>query len=90
MEAQLIVVWQNGYEQAHNPHSPIIPSVINIDQVSEIKNKIAFLLKNVVGRNGHVLVKWNGKMYVCEMKQNLKDYSRIEVEYHPHQSKFSI
>lgn len=89
MDAQLIVVFQNGYLEAREAQLRNRFEVINVEKSSDIK---AMVWKNLLrmGQNGHVLVRWNGKTYQCEMKQDKKGYTRLEIDYHPHLSKFTI
>lgn len=89
MIAQVMVVFQNGISEARNPNTRNRYQIFDVDKVEDIKGKIWECLQ-MVGRNGHVLTKWNGKLYMCDMKANSKGYTRIELEYHPHQSKFTI
>jgi len=89
MDAQLIVVFQNGYAEAREPKLRDRREVINVAAAKDIKNIIWAQLKRM-DRQGHVLVKWNGQMFICEMKQDRKGYTRVEVDYHPEQGKFTI
>jgi hypothetical protein len=89
MDAQLIIVMQNGFAEARDPRLRNRFEVVNVEKSADIKSQIwKHLLR--VRRNGSVLVKWNGKMYQCEMKQDNRTYNRMEIEYHPHQDKFTI
>jgi hypothetical protein len=89
MIAQVMVVFQNGIAEARTPSLRNKYQLFDVDKAGDIKGKIWECLQ-MVGRNGHVLVKWNGKLYMCDMKANLKGYTRIELEYHPNKDKFSL
>ena len=88
MDAQLIVVFQNGYIEARDPNLRDRFEVIGIEKAEDIKVEITKQLKRI-GRKGHVLVRWNGKTYHCEMKSN-GNYIRTEIDYHPHLKHFTI
>jgi len=89
MDAQLIVVFQNGFAEAREPKLRNRFELINVDKSVDIKSKILENLKRV-GRSGAVLVKWKNQMYLCEMKQNGTSYTRVEINYHPYEKEFSI
>jgi hypothetical protein len=89
MEAQLLVVYQNGFAEAREPKLRDRFEVIDIKTVAEIKTEIWRQL-NRLNRAGHILVRWNDKTYLCEMKQDKKGYTRTEIEYHPYLKHFSI
>jgi hypothetical protein len=89
MEAQLVIVMQNGYAEAREPRLRNRFEVVDVEKAANIKAEVWKHL-NRIGRNGCVLVRWNGKMYQCEMKADKKGYNRIEIDYHPHQDKFTI
>ena len=83
MEAQLIVVFQNGYAEARDRKLRDRFEVIAVNKIEDIKTVIWQQLQRL-GRNGHVLVRWHKKLFVCEMKQDEKNYIRMEVQYHPY------
>lgn len=83
MEAQLVVVFQNGYAEARERKLRNRVEVIDIAKSSDIKSNIWTQLQRC-GRAGHVLVSWHDKLFVCEMKQDLKGYTRMSVTYHPY------
>lgn len=89
MDAQLIVVFQNGYAEAREPRLRDRFELVNVEKSTDIKPLVWKNLQRL-GRCGHVLVRWNGKVYQCEMKQDRKGYTRTEIEYHPHLTKFTI
>jgi hypothetical protein len=89
MKAQIILVARNGYAEARDPKLRDRHEMITILNESEIKDTILSNLLRV-GREGHVVAKWNNKLFVCEMKQNRRNYTRVEVEYHPFMEKFEI
>lgn len=89
MEAQLLVVYQNGVEEARDLNRRGITERIDVEKSEDIKGLVwKHLLQ--VKRNGHVLVKWKDNLYICEMKQDLKSYFRTEIPYHPLKRQFSI
>jgi len=89
MDAQLIVVFQNGYAEARDPRLRNRFEVVNVAAAKDIKKTIwAQLIR--LDRQGHVVVKWQGDMFLCEMKQDRKGYNRTEIEYHPYQAQFTI
>lgn len=83
MEAQLVVVFQNGYAEARERNLRNRVEVVDVAKSSDIKSNIWTQLQRI-GRQGHVLVNWHKKLFVCEMKQDGKGYTRTEVEYHPY------
>jgi len=89
MDAQLIVVFQNGYAEARELKLRNRFEVVNVDKLADIK-KIIWAQLNRLDRQGHVVVKWKGDMFICEMKQDRKGYIRTAIEYHPHQMEFTI
>ena len=89
MDAQIIVVFQNGYAEARDPKLRNRFELLNIPDKKEIKKVIWHNLLRV-GRAGHVVVKWADKLFVCEMKEDKKGYTRTEVEYHPYGDQFEI
>ena len=89
MDAQLIVVFQNGYAEAREPKLRNRFEVVNVDTIADIK-KIIWAQLNRLDRQGHVVVKWNDEMFLCEMKQDRKGYNRVKIEYHPYQEHFTI
>ena len=89
MDAQLIVVFQNGYAEAREPKLRNRFEVVNVDKIADSK-KIIWAQLQRTDRQGHVVVKWKGDMYVCDMRQDRKGYTRMEVDYHPYQDKFTI
>jgi len=89
MDAQLIVVFQNGVAEAREPKLRNRFELINVDKASSIKPTVLANLKRI-GRAGAVLVKWKGQLYLCEMKQNGQSYTRTEIQYHPYADQFTI
>lgn len=89
MEAQLLVVYQNGVEEARNLNRRGITERIDVEKTEDIKGLVWKHLCQVK-RNGAVLVKWQDELYLCEMKQNLQGYNRMKIEYHPYQKQFTI
>ena len=88
--AQLIVICENGYEEAHaaKPRNRFF-KLLDITNPDEIKSTIWRNLQ-MLGRKGGVLVKYNGKMYLCEMQADQKNYTRISIDYHPYMKHFTI
>jgi hypothetical protein len=82
-------VVENGYAEARTPSLLNRFELVNVEKASDIKNEIWKQLLRVL-RKGAVLVKWQGKMYLCEMKADKKGYNRIEIDYHPHMNAFSL
>ena len=92
MIAQPLKVYLNGY---HNHSGGDRNLVELLDQTTdkEIKDRIAKALSEFnVQRPGYVLVKWNGKMYMCELNNidRTKPYVKHEVSFHPLQDKFVL
>lgn len=89
MDAQLILVMGNGYAEAREPRLRNRYEVVDIPDKKDIKTVIWRELCRI-GRQGHVVVKWQGQKYVCEMREDKTGYSRVEVDYHPYGDRFSI
>ena len=89
MDAQMVVIFQNGFAEARNPLLRNRFEVIALEKSTDIKSKVLENLKRL-GRQGSVLVKWKDQMYLCELKQNGEQYARMEIEYHPYSDKFTI
>lgn len=92
MIAQLLKVYLNGYHN-HSGGDRDLVELLDLTEEKEIKDRIAKALNEfTVQRPGYVLVKWNGKMYMCE-KNNIchtKPYVKHEVSFHPLQNKFAV
>ena len=84
---QIITIITNSYAQARNSALRNRFEVIAVDKSENLKKEIWQQLLRV-GRGGGVLVKWQDKLYLCEMKQDLKGYTRTEIEYHPYMNQF--
>lgn len=89
MEGQLIVVeyndHKNAFEGQRNKHV-----ILNIENKLDIAQMIEAQLKLV--KNGYVLVKYAGIIYVCE-KNNMDakaTYRKHAITYHPLASAFTI
>jgi len=89
MEAQILIVFQNGHDEAVLPNTRNRSTKLDVEKAADLKNLIWTQLKTI-GRNGHILVRWQGKTYLCEMKQDKTGYTRTEIEYHPHMNRFTI
>lgn len=89
MDAQLIVIFQNGFAEARDPRLRDRFELISVEKASDIKAKVLENLKRV-GRKGSVLVKWKNQLYLCELKQNGSQYTRVEIDYHPYANKFEL
>lgn len=89
MDAQLVVIFQNGFAEAREPRLRDRFEVIAVEKAADIKSRIIENLRRL-GRQGAVLAKWKDQLYLCELKQDKAGYTRIEIEYHPHADKFSI
>ena len=89
MDAQLIVIFQNGFAEAREPRFRNRYELIPVEKAAGIRSKVFENLKRL-GRQGAVLVKWKDQLYLCELKQNKQEYVRVEIEYHPHADKFTI
>ncbi len=89
MDAQLIVVFQNGYAEAREPKLRNRFDVVDVDKIADVK-KVIWTELNRLDRQGHVVVKWKGEMFLCEMKQDRKGYIRTAIDYHPYQEHFTI
>jgi len=64
--------------------------IVDVDDVQKVKDTVRFCLSKIAA--GHVLVKWDNKLFVCE-RDNVnpdKDYIRHEVSYHPLMNKFTL
>lgn len=87
MVAKLIVIPHNGYYEAHDPSIRDRYETLSVPNDDDIKMVIWEHLQKT-GRDGCVLVKYNNRMFLCEMKQNRKGYTKAEIKYHPYQDKF--
>lgn len=90
--AQLIVVVyntrKNAYEGARNAFIKV-----EVTDKGKIKEAILGAFKDQLGEHrGCVLVKYDGKMFLCERDTVNKEkvYTRHEVVYHPLAQHFSI
>jgi hypothetical protein len=84
---QILVYRLNGI---HNAKQGIDRNLYTLKNVSvettiEFKQTIEDALDEVPAGKGYVLVKWNGKTYICEKDTNNPNvgYVRHEVKYHP-------
>jgi hypothetical protein len=91
--AELLVVVYNDQKNAREGSSNV-PIRVPVNDVAQIKETIlaqyispgALLEK----RPGSVVVKYGGKMYLCERDFAKKGYARHTVEYHPFMKQFTI
>jgi hypothetical protein len=65
---------------------------VNVNTGEEFRNEIKNSLDEVPPGQGYVLVKWNGKAFICELDPNdsTVEYVRHSIGYHPLLSKFTI
>lgn len=92
MSAQLIVVTENGVDQALAGKGLNQYEVIDAETDEQIKAEISIRLSVLKAnrKRGHVLVKWHNKLFICESKGNGTGYYRTEVDYHPLAEKFDV
>lgn len=84
MIAQLLRVDFNGPHNAYGGERDRF-SIVNIETIDKIPEEINAQLS--IGN--YVLVKYLGKVYLCE-KIEKGGYSRKVIDYHPYFDKFSI
>ena len=89
IEAQLIVIAQNGYMEARENVARNRYEVVNVETTKQIQPEIWKRLRGGK-RQVSVLVKWHGKLYLCELKIDGRNYTRVEVDYHPYQDRFTL
>lgn len=92
MIAQLLKVHLNGYYN-HSGGDRDKVEVIDCLTKAEIKDKItAALAEFNIQRQGYILAKYEGKMFMCELNNidRNKPYVKHEVTFHPHQDKFVV
>lgn len=67
-----------------------VHEVITVQDPKDIKPAICKILAELEldARRGHVLLKWEKQLYVCERNLNNRnvDYSKTPVAYHPYQN----
>lgn len=82
MNGTIVTVYQNGAEAAR---SELVRDRWNVHENVPEENIKQTIWQQLcmVGRVGHVLVHWNDKWWICEMKSDLKGYTRIQIDYHP-------
>ena len=89
--AQILVVFQNTLANSEDPKSRNRFEIEDVLETEKIKERIQLGIKRLAN-HGHVLVKFGGKIFVCE-KDNVnpdKDYIRREISYHPQSKHFTI
>lgn len=89
--AQILVVFQNTLGNSGAGATRNRFEIEDVLDINIIKERVRTNLGKLAN-GGHVVVKWEGKLFVCE-KNNVepdKDYIRHEITYHPHQAKFTI
>lgn len=87
LAAQAFVVIERKFDTAQNEGVVTYP-LIDIPKEEDIK---AIIETNLPQRGGHVLVKWNNKLFVCEpCKSSKMLYTKTQVGYHPLQDHFTI
>lgn len=88
MSYKLIGIRYPNYYDVSNKRD-VSPVIVETDDSSKIIGMISELLFNdsEQKRVNYVLIRWGGKMYICEpMDVNNKLYSKVQINYHPHQS----
>lgn len=67
-------------------------SEVNVHSAEQFREEIANHLDHIEGGKGYVLVKWSGRMFLCERDLNnpKTPYVRHEVTYHPLMAEFTI
>jgi hypothetical protein len=89
--AQLLTVFYNTRQNASNGHRNRFVKV-DIEDMDQIKTAIIEQFNGPLAKvRGHVLVKFDGKMYLCERDTvNPKNiYTRHEISYHPLMDQFA-
>lgn len=91
MIGQILVYRYNGLHNAKPGVKRNYHTLIDINDKNEFRNKIIDSLDCVQAGKGYVLVKYNGKMFICEKDLNdyEKDYVRHNINYHPLQNVFT-
>ncbi len=90
--AQLIVVRYNGQTNAYGgPRNEF--TLVSVTDKDKIKETIADSFKTALGTHlGCVLVKYDGRMWLCERDRENQQRVHVkhEIEYHPHAKHFTI
>lgn len=90
--AELIIVWYNDRKNAYEGDRNLFQVVQVVDKV-QIKDEILIAFnKTLAKRRGCVVVKYDGKIWLCERDtvNPKKVYTRHEITYHPLMDKFTI
>jgi hypothetical protein len=93
IEGQLIIYRYNGLVQSRDGADRNLYTLKDIKAVTVegFREQIEMALDEVPPGKGYALVKWNGRMFLCEKDVNKPevDYVRHEVKFHPLQSVFT-
>lgn len=84
---QIMVYRYNGIHNAKQGIGRNIYTLkdVNVNTSEEFRNEIKNSLDEVPPGQGYVLVKWDGKAFICELDPNNPsvDYVRHSINYHP-------
>lgn len=88
----LIYRYNNIYNSTQGQRNKFALVDINANTKEEFRNAIQHYLEGIKPGTGYLIVKWNGKHFICEKDLNNPevDYVRIELKYHPLLNKFTI
>lgn len=76
----------NYYDKKANRH--LKPTVVTVSDKTKIKHEIENMLfdDDIYVRKSQVLVKWDGKMYICDpINIEKKTFTKAEIQFHPYQ-----
>jgi hypothetical protein len=90
--AELLIVAYNNRQNAYDGQRNVFNKVDVADK-GQVKTAILNAFNSVLAKvRGHVLVRFDGKMWLCERDtvNPAKVYTRHEITYHPLQQHFTI
>lgn len=90
--AELLIVFYNQRQNAYEGPRNVFTKVEVADK-GQIKAAILTAFNTSLAKvRGHVLVKFDGKMWLCERDtvNPQKVYTRHEITYHPQQQHFTV
>lgn len=75
-------VWHNDYSNVSEGSPRNVVESLHVLEESQLKDVIGKELAHMK-HQGHLLVRWNDRLFVCELSADGKTYQRREVKYHP-------
>ena len=90
--AELLIVFYNTRQNAYGGQRNVFTKV-EVADTAQIKTAILNAFNTSLAKvRGHVAVKFDGKMWLCERDtvNPAKIYTRHEITYHPQQQHFTL